>query len=78
MSAGVVVDNKTAGARYAVSWENVDENTEVVVRELKHHETVAGYVPKALPTKSNPDEEDPIAGDNEEDEENLVLDGFDK
>lgn len=48
---GFVVDHKESKVRYAVSARNFNPKIHDKVRPLKQHETVRGYVPKAVAAK---------------------------
>jgi len=55
MGKGIVVDNLESGVRYSISEENLDEKTEVKIRDLNPGETILGYTVKPVTTSSNTD-----------------------
>lgn len=62
---GIVVDNKSVGARYARTTETINPETEVYVRDLLPGESVWSYIPKDLPVEE--DEEEDLGEDLGED-----------
>lgn len=64
MAAGIIVDHKETGIRYAVSPANFNEKVHTKVRPTKPGETVLGYKPRrkeslgdvaAVPTPPKPE-----------------------
>lgn len=47
MSAGIVVEHKESGVRYAISKRNFNEKEHKEIRDLKPGETVRGFKPLA-------------------------------
>lgn len=50
--AGIVVENKDNGMRYAISESNFDPDTHTKIRDLKPGETVRAYIPRPAPGDS--------------------------
>lgn len=52
--AGIVVESKSSGIRFAISEENFREKLHTKIRDLKPHESVLSYKPsKKAPLQEN-------------------------
>jgi len=52
--AGIIVDHKETGIRYAISEVNFNPDVQVKVRDLQPGETVLGYKPRLKDSHSTP------------------------